>query len=243
MNTRPAVCYLCGQALAEPINRDHVPPQQLYADDVRKAHSPNLLTIPVHAACNKAYQYDEDYFVNTLAPFARGSYSGQAFLKEVFRKFAADEKKGLVYKVYEEFERQPSGLILPPGLVVKRFNGERVHRVAWKIIRGLYFHQFNEVLPEDTLNRLVIIPPDQPPPREFFLLPDEPVHGQYPGVFNYKFAKYPEVNNFNYWAMLLWDRIILIMMFHDPACECQHCVVGIEPEDIEAQPDAGGDTR
>ena len=30
-------------------------------------------------------------------------------------------------------------------------------------------------------------------------------------------------HNFNYWAMLLWDRIIMIMKFHDPACDCDHC--------------------
>jgi hypothetical protein len=220
----PSICYLCGKPLTEPLSRDHVPPKQFYADDIREAHSLNLLTIPVHAACNRAYQHDEDYFVNTLAPFARGPYSGEAFLREVFRKFVAGEKQGLVRKVLQEFEPQPSGLVLPAGLIAKRFEGHRLHRVAWKIIRGLYFHNFDELLPEDTPNTLQIVPPDQPPPREFFALPDDPVWGQYPGVFDYKFAKVPEVHNLNYWAMLLWDRIILIMGFHDPSCNCEHCV-------------------
>jgi hypothetical protein len=44
-------------------------------------------------------------------------------------------------------------------------------------------------------------------------------------VFDYKFAKFPEVHNFNYWAILLWDRLIMIMMFHDPACDCESCTV------------------
>ena len=236
MISSPSICYLCGEVLSEPINRDHVPPRQLYADDVRIAHSPNLLTIPVHRACNRSYQHDEDYFVNTLAPFARGSYSGNALLKEVFRKFEAGEKKGLVHKVLEEFERKPNGLILPPGLVAKRFEGDRLHRVAWKIIRGLYFHRFGEFVPEDTPNRLIIVPPDEPPPREFFFLPDDPVHGQYPGVFDYKYAKYPEVHNFNYWAMLLWDKIILIMMFHDPKCKCEECSRGGGTEGVTPNP-------
>ena len=65
------LCYLCGQPLVEPVSSDHVPPKQLFARAVRKAHSPHLLTIPVHDACNKAYQHDEDYFVHTLMPFAR----------------------------------------------------------------------------------------------------------------------------------------------------------------------------
>lgn len=237
----PSICYLCGNALSEPTSRDHVPPRQLYAADVRVAHSPNLLTIPVHHGCNRSYQHDEDYFVNTLAPFARGSCSGNALLNEVFRKFEGGEKQGLVHKVREEFERQPSGLVLPPGLVAKRFEGDRLHRVAWKIIRGLYFHQYHEFIPVDTPTRLIIVPPDEPPPREFFFIPDDPVHGQYPGVFDYKFAKYPEVHDFTYWAMLLWDRIILIMMFHDPKCKCEECSSVGPADGVDAQPGASAD--
>lgn len=225
MNRSPSVCYLCGQPLVAPTSSDHVPPKQFYVDEIRKAHNPNLLTIVVHDECNKSYQYDEDYFVNTLAPFARGSYAGDALLRDIFGKYESGIKRALVHKVFQEFERQPSSLVLPPNLVAKRLEGERFHRVAWKIIRGLYFHHFHEVLPIDTPNGIEIVPPDQPPPKEFFLgLPDQPVHSQYPAVFDYKFAKFPEVHNFNYWAMLLWDRIILIVKFHDPGCDCEGCV-------------------
>ena len=180
MNLSPSVCYLCRQRLFEPLSRDHVPPRQLYADGIRKKHHPNLLTIPVHDSCNRGYQFDEDYFVNTLVPYARGSYSGDALLQEIFQKYDAGEKRALVHKVHEEFERRPSGLILPPGFVAKRIDGNRVRRVAWKIIRGLYFHSLNEPLPEDTPNGLKVVPTDQPPPREFFALPDQSVRGPYP---------------------------------------------------------------
>lgn len=220
------VCYLCGKALTLPGSADHVPPKQFYADGVRAQHKRlNLLTIPTHRECNESYQYDEDYFVNTLAPFACGSYSGDELLREIFNKYADEKKRPLVHRVVEEFDQAPGGIILSSGLVAKRFEKNRLHRVAWKIIRGLYFHEFNAVLPEYTPNRLEVIPPGQVPPKEFFLgLPDEPIRGKYPGVFDYKYAKFPEVRNFNYWAMLLWDRIILVMGFHDPSCDCEHCV-------------------
>jgi hypothetical protein len=52
---------------------DHVPMQRLYAPEVRKTHSPNLLTIPVHDKCNKSYQRDEDHFVTALMPHSRAS--------------------------------------------------------------------------------------------------------------------------------------------------------------------------
>jgi len=31
-----ARCYLCGSPLSEPINRDHVPPQQFFAPEIRR---------------------------------------------------------------------------------------------------------------------------------------------------------------------------------------------------------------
>jgi hypothetical protein len=226
-----SVCYLCGKELVEPINRDHVPLKQFYTEEIRKMHSPNLLTIPVHTACNSSYQLDEDYFINTLVPFAKGSYSGDSSLKDVFKKYSDGVKRSLVHKTLNEFERNPSGLILPPGLVAKRFESERFHRIAWKIVRGLYFHHFNKFLPEKTPNSLSIIPPDQVPPEAFLVaLGDLDGQGGYPGVFDYKFIQIPELQDFNYWGMLLWDRIILIVAFHGLNCSCTQCLETKAPD-------------
>ena len=225
MSKRPINCYLCGKPLAAPISADHVPPRQLYTKEVRQAHSPNLLTIPVHRDCNLSYQHDEDYFVNTLAPFGKDSYTGMALLREIFAKYAAGEKQPLVGKVLREFEHAPGGILLPPSLVAKRIEGSRVHRVAWKIVRGLYFHEFGEVLPEFTPNALEIAPPDRPPPEAFLhTLHDLPSRGSYPGVFDYKYVKFAAIKDFNYWGLLFWDRLILIVTFHAPKCNCEHCV-------------------
>ena len=122
----PSLCYLCGQPLVELLSQDHVPPKQFYADAIRKVHNPNLLTITVHEACNFAYQFDEDYFVNTLAPLAKDSYSGNALLQEIFGKYHSGQKQkqGLVHKVRQEFDHRPSGLVLPSGLVAKRNRGK-----------------------------------------------------------------------------------------------------------------------
>ena len=219
------ICYLCGEPLHEAINRDHVPPQQFYADEILKLHSPNLLTIPVHKGCNSSYHFDEDYFVNTLMPFAVGSYSGNAFYSEVLTKFKRGKNKKLISRVLREFEQRPAGLILPPGKIVKRFDSERVHRVTLKIVRGLYFHHFRKFLPQELVDNLrIFFLPEQEPPPDFIAIANEPTHGQYPGVFDYRFATFPEANNFHYWALLLWDRILLLLTFHDPACTCEVCV-------------------
>jgi hypothetical protein len=91
--------------------------QQLYAPGVRKAHSPNLLTIPVHDRCNKSYQVDEDYFVTALMPHARGSYAGDAIYKGALDRYRGGGKVGLVRKVLAEFDHHPSGLVLPGNQV------------------------------------------------------------------------------------------------------------------------------
>jgi hypothetical protein len=223
----PTVCYLCGEALAEPIDWDHVPPRQLFAKAIRKDHSPNLLTIPVHAACNKSYQHDEDYFVHTLAPFGLESYSGKAVLNDALNRGKEGRNVGLLQKVLEEFERHPSGLLLPGRKVVKRFESDRMHRVILKIIAGLHFHHSGEVLPLPlkTVSTKIYGPGERPPDHFLAFIGREELkrHGRYPGVFDYCFEKFTEVNNFHYWAMLLWDRIIVVAMFHDPACQCGEC--------------------
>lgn len=216
MNGTPDLCYLCGDPLSEPVDRDHVPPKQFYADRVRREHNPNLLTIPVHALCNKSFQADEDYFVNTLMPFAKGSYAGDAIYSEILEKFRRGEKTRLVQRVLREFDHRPSGLVLPRGRIVKRFEALRLHRVAWKIVRGLHFHHSGDVLPSGLASWVRISLPDERPPDDFFLLAEEATRGLYPGVFDYRFARFPEVHNFQYWTMLLWDRLILMVTFHDP---------------------------
>lgn len=54
MGEQIEICYLCGLDLSRDIDRDHVPPKQFYAKELGKKHGPNLLTLPVHNACNKS---------------------------------------------------------------------------------------------------------------------------------------------------------------------------------------------
>src|SRR5438270_716368 len=100
----PDLCYLCGGPLTKPKNNDHVPAQQMFPPALRKAHGPlQLLTIPVHTKCNSAYKADEDYFVHTLMPFARGTVAGDAVYHQVLSAYRAGHNAGLVKKVLGEF--------------------------------------------------------------------------------------------------------------------------------------------
>jgi hypothetical protein len=216
------ICYLCGKELNEDIDYDHVPPRQFYAKSIRKIHNPNLLSLPVHRLCNKSYQKDEDYFVHSIAPLAMGSYSGNAIWSDISNKYKRPHGKIIGQMILKEFEQRPSGIILPHGKVVKRFNGERIWRIVWKITRGLFFKEKGEFLSKDTPNFFKIFVDEEPSP-EFSAVRDTPSRGQYPGVFDYKYIDFPELNNFHFWAMLFWDRLIMEIAFHNPGCQCDIC--------------------
>lgn len=217
MNDESPICYLCGQPLSGLTNEDHVPPYQLYAKAIRRTHELKHLKIKVHKSCNSSYQPDEDYFVQSLLPFARGSFAGEALSKEVFDSFHKRKPvRSLVLRTLGEFERRPSGIVLPPNTVAKRFEGERICRIAWKIVRGLYFSHHESVLPETHPVSVMVYPPDRMPPEHFIVaMLDKPTHGRYPGVFDYRFAQFPEAHNMHYWALLLWDRVLITVMFTD----------------------------
>lgn len=224
MKSKIDICYLCGQKLDSNIDYDHVPPRQFYAKRIRKAHNLNhLLTLPVHKSCNKFYQNDEDYFVHSLAPLAMSSYTGNAIWEDISNQFKRPQGKRIGQMVLKEFEPRPSGLILPNGKIIKRCNGERICRVAWKITRGLFLKEKERFLPKNTPNLFKYISPGEESPPEFSCVSGTPSKGQYPAVFDYKYISFSEINNFHYWAMLFWNELIIVVAFHDPECMCKRC--------------------
>lgn len=219
------ICYLCGKKLKGEISRDHVPPKQFYATNIRRQHSPNLFTLPVHKSCNKAYQKDEDYFVHSIAPLTQESYSGSEVWKDITHQFQRPEGLRIGKMISREFDGRPSGLYLPGGKVIKRFDAERVWRVVWKIVRGLFFKEHQRLLPENTLRTYhKVISVGEKPPPEFAVVRDTPSRGQYPGVFDYKYIAEPKLDNFNLWAILFWNGMIKMIGFHDPECQCDSCL-------------------
>lgn len=67
------LCYLCANLLTEPVTADHIPAKGLFPPEIRRRHNPSkLITISVHEACNRSYQFDEEYFIYSLYPFALG---------------------------------------------------------------------------------------------------------------------------------------------------------------------------
>ena len=221
MENKIDICYLCGKKLKGNIDDDHVPPKQFYAKSIRKMHNPNLFTLPTHTSCNKSYQMDEDYFVQSLAPLAIGSYSGTSIWKDISQRMKRPESQKINMMILKEFDQR---IILPNNKIIKRFDGKRSRRIIWKITRGLFFKETGRFLPENTPRLFKFISVDEKPPPEFlYYISTSPSRGQYPGVFDYKYVDLPEYNNFHYWGILFWEKLIVIVAFHDPSCSCAKC--------------------
>ena len=123
--TKHPKCYLCGEALSAPINRDHVPPRRFFAPELRKQFNlAELITLPTHVSCNERWRLDEEYFVHTLLPFAHGSTSGDALYRDGIARFRKGENVPLANQVLQEFQHVVGGVILPTNRVAKSPSGD-----------------------------------------------------------------------------------------------------------------------
>ena len=220
---RENICYLCGQNIAiEDNDKDHVPPEQFYAPELRtRINFDNLTTLNAHKTCNKSYGRDEEYVVAALAPVAMGSLTADAVVKHQTKQFRSGEKPGLAKKIIQSFDKRPSGLILPNDRILIRVEGERIKRIVWKMVRGLYFIEYGNILTESTEYFVEIREPKNKAPSSnediWQIVKAEPSKGNYQGVFAYKNYRYTVDNICLYlWGMLWWDRIMIFVAHNDP---------------------------
>ena len=226
---RTRVCYLCGLPLGGDIGSDHVPPRQFYAKKFRKnLNMSSLLTVKVHRRCNEDFGKDEEYFVRALVVHARRSLAGRAKYEEILAEYRKGKNKPLMNQILREFDSMPGGILLPRGSVLQKWDKGRVTRVAWKIVRGLLFHHRQIIMPEQYSVEWTITLPDRPPPTHFQKFREVPrgsVTAPYPAAFDYRFDNFSCLSSasIHYWALLLWDQVLITSVFHDQACRCTRC--------------------
>jgi hypothetical protein len=218
-HARARICYLCGKALlgvSAVEDKDHVPPKQLLAKSLRKSGSRiRLRTLEVHRACNNSYSADERYFTHLLLPFAKGSPAGEAARRKASSDYKEGKARDLVHRVLGQAKSAVNGVILPSGHLWLDYDRTAVDRVVGKIIRGLVYleHQTILSLPSNINARITL--PGQKPPEDFVWFMRSVPHeskGEHQGVFAYR---YTSVEGLHYWAMLIWDRVIITACFSE----------------------------
>jgi hypothetical protein len=222
----PQTCYLCCAPMlpATSTSRDHVPAQQFFPPESRRARSlSRLLTLPTHVDCNNSFKLDEEYTVATLLPLMMDSLAGAAHARHLQTRLAASEgKRRLAAMVRNEFREPAGGLVLPNGLILKEYRPARVHRVMWKIVRGLFYSEYGRCLPESTSRFIEVLGPlDQLPDYVLFML-GEPMLGPYPDLFNYRRLVWDDPKQ-HVWVMHFAERVGVFVAHHDPECACEKC--------------------
>lgn len=141
-------CVYCGAKAGA--TRDHVPARQFFAAPV----PPNLITVPSCERCNRSWSKDEDYF--RLLLVSRADTKGNPVRDKLFPVVRASltrkEARGLAISFFngmQTVERvSPAGLYLGSASLFVG-EGQRLDRVAGKIVRGLFYHEMNRRLPPD----------------------------------------------------------------------------------------------
>ena len=205
-------------------NREHVPPLQFFPREARKKLNPQLDTLEVHTACNTAYKHDEEYFAYSVGALAGETAAGGALWRDQSRRFKEDRLKDLAMKALGEFVRRPGDPEPPEGMALKRVDRKRASRVVWKIVKGLYTLNRNEVLPDETDKIIEMAEPGRELPPEYKYVLAQKSQGRYMGVFDYKSVVVGgEKLKVEMWALLFWDCVIAFATFHALNCTCPEC--------------------
>lgn len=139
-------CVYCGKV--GPLTRDHIPPKTLFA-----TRPPDLITVPCCEKCNKGFSGDDTYFRDVVSMRADvGDHpevqrNMDAVLRSVVRPEQRKYWDGILGGAQLRDVLSPSGLYVGqrPAYDV---NVGRLDRVVARIVKGLFYHEFNRRLPE-----------------------------------------------------------------------------------------------
>jgi hypothetical protein len=220
------VCYLCGKVIAagEDWNRDHVPPVRFYGKRIRTAFNPNLDWLPTHTVCNDGYKSDEEYFTASFAGHAK-SDTGRAVFEDFRRGVGKGHDAALIKAVIGQFGK----VVTADGTLLFQYDANRAGRIAWKLVRGIYFAETGRFLPEALPKHMILISPEKAKDAEtnypwWTLVRDTEPMGKHGAVFDYKWiGVLVDGGRGHALGMLLWDRLIILALFHDPNCSCGQC--------------------
>lgn len=231
------ICYLCGQPIdmslkgdLDEYSEDHIPPQDICPKELREAISRvyKFQKLPAHKGCNNSFSEDETYFVRVMTMIVGNkSMAGDALVNDFARHAKHPEHAGVLRRILGGYSKvMPSGIWLPPGKGITKIEYEKVHRVIWKIVRGLYFQIFkNKILPEGVERKITRYDPGTELPKELLEIEKRiTTAGMHKEVFVYKYGyQEPPEPQIHIVIMLFWKAVRFITIFHNPDCRCEYC--------------------
>lgn len=147
------LCIYCGEKPG--ITKDHVPLKSLFSKP-----RPKMVTVPCCKECNEKYKKDEDLFMAsiTFGP-AGATKEGKALWdQKLNRTYEKDlGLRRIIAKSLKQIDMvTPSGVFLGKHWQIS-IDLERSNNVLKKIIRGLFWVEYKERLPESIPIDIVLI--------------------------------------------------------------------------------------
>lgn len=243
MSDTAGMCCLCGKRGTDddPITREHVPPKQFYPKALRGGL--NLWVVPTHKSCNERHKADEEYFFHALFPLVANvnRHAARVMLNDLKRRARKPQTPALLRSILKTKQRSAKGgLALPSGTVRIDVDKYRVHQVAIKIGRCLFYRDHQRVMPyenckdirlcevEDTVPELYRLSwemskvnvEDLPRCEANGLVSVTDVNaGQAPTacreVFDYRPA-YLDEERLHLYTLRFWEAFAFCMAFEDP---------------------------
>lgn len=151
-------CIFCGK-IAD--TKEHIPAKQFFKGIPDK----HLITVPSCKICNKGFQKDEDFFRQFYVSMLmeRSTYAKQLMENEISRSIIRTPALG--HQMFGQMQLvnayTKSGLYLGRKTMyrVSDSDKERIDRVVKKIMQGLFFHEFRQLIPKDWIVKIIWITP------------------------------------------------------------------------------------
>lgn len=146
MNKKIENCIYCGNQTE--VTDDHVPPKSFFP----KPRPSNLITVSSCFDCNNKFGKDEEFFLASFMFTDAGtSDAGKLLWKEKLHRMY-NKNIGLKRKIAEHLK--PVDVISKGGIFLRKGIGVKPDEKRWitvveKIIRGLYYFEYKEILPEN----------------------------------------------------------------------------------------------
>lgn len=154
MAKSPIRCVYCDSS--NPTTSDHVPPQALFPSPAPN----NLITVPACKDCNGGAGKDDEFFrlVLIMNEKTKGNAAREALMPAVKRSLLRFRAQGMASNFWSSTQVAQrftaDGLYAGEGVLLST-DGARLDRTATRIVRGLYFHEFGEAIPQDHDVRVV----------------------------------------------------------------------------------------
>lgn len=146
MRTDPVRCVYCSNNLG--MTQDHVPPKSFFP----RPRPSDLITVPSCQQCNQGAGKEEEFFLATFMFSEAGSTpAGQQLWAEKLDRMYQKNlglRKTIARVLSDKLVWTPTGLYLGRHMTIK-IDHPRLERVAEKIVRGLYYHEYGTPLPSN----------------------------------------------------------------------------------------------